>query len=260
MTNASDYEYRDLLASTWDLWRDDTAHWPDRFFYRDIVQRYGQPTLDVGCGTGRIVLDYLCEGIDIDGVDNSPEMLAICRNKAAGLQLTPNLYLQPMEALALPRTYRTILVPSSSFQLITDAESARDVMGRFYAHLQPGGALVMSFFYEWTEGAPLQTDWVQVFAKVRPEDGATVRRWTRERYSPDEPLWHSEDRYEILRDGTVVATEHHRRSPAGRWYSQAQAAQLYRGAGFTTIQLTHAFTQEPALAEDRLFCVLGVKP
>ena len=26
-----------------------------------------------------------------------------------------------METLALPRTYRTILVPSSSFQLLTDA-------------------------------------------------------------------------------------------------------------------------------------------
>src|SRR5690349_10887062 len=26
-----DYEYRGLMASTWDLWRDDTSHWPDRF-------------------------------------------------------------------------------------------------------------------------------------------------------------------------------------------------------------------------------------
>jgi sarcosine oxidase subunit beta len=35
-----------------------------------------------------LLLDYLAAGIDIDGVDNSPEMLAICREKAQkpGLQ------------------------------------------------------------------------------------------------------------------------------------------------------------------------------
>ena len=50
------------------------------------MQRYGQPVLDVGCATCRIVLDYLAQGIDTDGVDNSPELLAICRDKAALLE------------------------------------------------------------------------------------------------------------------------------------------------------------------------------
>ena len=77
-----DYEYRDLLAKTWDLMRGDTAQWPDRFFYREFIDRHGGPVLDVGCGTGRLLLDYLMDGIDIDGVDNSPEMLALCREKA----------------------------------------------------------------------------------------------------------------------------------------------------------------------------------
>src|SRR6266550_247114 len=47
-----------------------------------IVTEFGQPVLDVGCGTGRILLDFLVQRIDIDGVDNSPEMLAVCREKA----------------------------------------------------------------------------------------------------------------------------------------------------------------------------------
>lgn len=37
------------------------------------------------CGTGRLLLDYLAQGIDIDGVDNSPEMLALCRPDAAAV-------------------------------------------------------------------------------------------------------------------------------------------------------------------------------
>jgi len=248
------------MAATWDIWRDDTANWEDSLFFRDIVRQYGQPVLDVGCGTGRIVLDYLAEGIDTDGVDNSPEMLASCRDKAQKRGLSPNLYAQEMETLALPRTYRTILVPSSSFQLVTDVELAWDAIQCFFALLQSGGALIMPFSFAWKEGTPLQTDWYPVFEKVRADDGATVRRLSRASHTPETQLWHSEDRYEVVLNSEVVASEEHQRSPAGRWYSQEQATQLYRDAGFGDIRLLSGFTQNPASAEDKLFCVLGVKP
>lgn len=74
-----DYEYRGLLAQTWDLFRGDTSQWPDRLFYREFISQHGGRMLDVGCGTGRLLLDYLMDGVDIEGVDNSPEMLTLCR-------------------------------------------------------------------------------------------------------------------------------------------------------------------------------------
>ena len=165
MTKAK-HSYSGLIASTWDMGRDTTLRWDDSTFFLDIVQRYGQPVLDVGCATGRIVLDYLAQGIDTDGVDNSPELLAICRDKAALLGLVPNLYEQWMEALDLPRTYRTILVPSSSFQLVTDAADARAAMHRFIAHLEPGGALIMPFSHDWQAGEPTDSGELS-FEKIR---------------------------------------------------------------------------------------------
>jgi ubiquinone/menaquinone biosynthesis C-methylase UbiE len=99
-----------------------TSQWPDRPFYLEMIRKYGQPVLGVGCGTGRLLLDYLQHGIDIDGVHNSPEILAICRQKAEQLGLAATVYEQYMETLALPRRYLTILIPSSSLQLITDPE------------------------------------------------------------------------------------------------------------------------------------------
>jgi len=95
------YEYRGLMAATWDLFRGNTSRWADRFFYKEAIAQSGQPVLDVGCGTGRLLLDFLADGIDADGVDNSPEMLARCRQKADTLGLRPRLYEQPMEALEL---------------------------------------------------------------------------------------------------------------------------------------------------------------
>ena len=255
-----DYDYFGLLASTWDLWRDDTANWADRFLFLDFVQHYGQPVLDLGCGTGRIVLDYLQHGIDIDGLDNSPEMLSICRAKAEKLGLQPTLYQQRMEALSLPRKYRTILAPSSALQLITDANTARETLRRCFDHLQPGGVFVTPFAFDWREGDALDTGWELLFEKVRPEDNATVRHWTREWREPEQQLWHTESRFEVERDGHVLATETQLRSPEGRWYTQAQVTALFHDVGFTNVQLFHEFTHEPARPADRLFTALGVKP
>jgi hypothetical protein len=32
-----------------------------------VIERSGTPALDLGCATGRLLLDYLREGVDIDG-------------------------------------------------------------------------------------------------------------------------------------------------------------------------------------------------
>src|SRR5262249_16821072 len=155
--------------------------WPDRSFYREAILHSGQPALDVGCGTGRLLLDFLAAGIAIDGVDNSPQMLALCRDKARPLGLRPQLYHQPIERLALPRTCRTIIVPSSSFQLVTDPALAAQALARFFAHLELGGTLVMPFMLLWTGPATsgrIAGEWERVGEAIRPTDGALVRRWS----------------------------------------------------------------------------------
>jgi ubiquinone/menaquinone biosynthesis C-methylase UbiE len=258
--NETDYEYRGLMAATWDVLRGDTSRWGDRAAFREVIVRHGQPAIDVGCATGRLLLDYLAEGIDIDGVDLSPEMLDLCREKAAARGLHPTLYQQAMESLDLPRRYGTILVPSSSFQLITDLEVARATMRRFFDILLPGGGLAMSFMPFWREGNPTETDWGPPRERIRPEDGAVVRRWTRAWYDTAEKLEHTEDRYEISRDGVVLAAESHRRSPAGRWYSHDEVRALFREAGFVDVQLTREWSGEPAVEEDRVVLAVGTRP
>jgi SAM-dependent methyltransferase len=233
----NNYEYRGLMASTWDLFLGNEARWEDILFFREFISRHGQPVLEIGCGTGRLLLDYLAAGIVIDGVDNSPEMLAICRAKAQQRSLQPALFQQTMEQLDLPRRYRTIIIPASSFQLVTDPTMARQAMQRFLAHLEPGGVLAMRLMLPWQEGKPIQTDWRLTGEVVRPEDGAVLRRWSRADYDLENQLEHTEERYEVILQGQIVASEHHRRSPAARWYTPAQALKLYEGASFTQVRL-----------------------
>ncbi len=258
MTTTPNYEYYGMMAEFWDLFRGDTSTWEDRFFYLDVVKKYGQPVLDVGCGTGRILLDFMGQGFDIDGIDNSPDMLALCKQKSEKLNLKPTVYQQEMDKLSLPRKYQTILVPSSSFQLLLDPTLPPVAMDRFYTHLLSGGVLVMPFMTLWMPGQPLESESTREV--TRPEDGATVRRWQYSRFDPETDLEHTIDRYEIIRDGNVISSEEHRQSPATRSYTQGQAVALYQKVGFKDIQVFHEFTFEPVKPEDDTFCVLGIKP
>lgn len=258
MTTSPSYEYYGMMAEFWDLFRGDTSTWDDRFFYFDVAKKYGGPVLDVGCGTGRILLDFLQQGIDIDGIDNSPDMLRLLKEKAGKLGLTPNVYEQEMHSLSLPRKYQTILVPSSSFQLLLDPALPALAMRSFFEHLLPGGVLAMPFMTLWKEGDPLESEWNREV--VRPQDGATIRRWQYARFDPETDFEHTVDRYEIVRDGQVVASEEHRQSPATRSYTQAQAVELYEAAGFRDVQVLHEFTFEPVKPEDTTFSVLGFRP
>ena len=248
-------EYRGLMAQAWDVLRGDTSAWPDRFFYLDAIRRFGQPVLDVGCGTGRLLLDYLTQGIDIDGVDNSPEMLDLCRQKAEKLGLAPTLHLQHMENLDLPRRYRTILVPSSSLQLIVEPPLVDQALERLYAHLLPGGALVVSVMTLWKPGDPLESETERT--AERAEDGVTFRRVSHSRYDPDTELEHTADRYQIIVGGQVVAEELHRRSPATRSYTQGGARVVMERAGYSRVELFSGFTCETDRPDDTLFCAVA---
>jgi ubiquinone/menaquinone biosynthesis C-methylase UbiE len=94
--------YRGLVAEYWDIQRGDTSKWSSRAFFPELIRRSGQPALDVACGTGRLLIDYLKEGIDIDGVDISHEMVDIASRNASSEGLAAQLYVQPSRHLTSP--------------------------------------------------------------------------------------------------------------------------------------------------------------
>ena len=46
-------------------------------FYVDLAKQIGGPILEMGCGTGRLLLPIAHAGIEIHGLDNAPAMLTI---------------------------------------------------------------------------------------------------------------------------------------------------------------------------------------
>lgn len=252
-----EYEYKGLMAQSWDVLRGDTSQSPDRFFYLKLIQAYGQPVLDVGCGTGRLLLDYLAQGIDIEGVDNSRDMLALCRQRANTLGVKPTLYEQYLETLALPRQYRTILIPSCTLQLLIDPTMVTQALQHLDRHLLPGGVVATSFMTVWKTGDPLTMKWEQT--AVRAADGATFRRMGQYWYKPESECTDTEDHYQVMMDDHVIAEEVHRRSPALRSYTQTQARAVFETAGFNPVELYSADTFEPVKADATRFTLVAHK-
>ncbi|MFO7589394.1 MAG: class I SAM-dependent methyltransferase [Acidimicrobiia bacterium] len=129
-----------LVAEWWSEFNDDFRPHEIPYFQRFVES--GQPALDVGCGAGRLLVPFLRAGLDVDGCDVSADMIAVCRAKAEREGLSPNLYVQAMHELGLPRRYRTIYV-CGSFGLGSDRARDREALRRLHDHLEPGGTLLL---------------------------------------------------------------------------------------------------------------------
>jgi SAM-dependent methyltransferase len=123
-------------------WAEFNVSGPEIAYFRKFIQRFGEPALDAACGTGRLLIPYLHAGLEVDGCDISPDMLAFCRERAEREGLAPNLYAQALHDLSLPRRYNTIVFCGA---LGLGGVRQQDVIGlrRLYEHLEPGGALVL---------------------------------------------------------------------------------------------------------------------
>ena len=78
------------LVARW--WAEFNVDGDDIPYYRKLIERFGQPALDVACGAGRLLLPYIRAGLDVDGCDISAEMLALCHEKAEAEGLSLQLY------------------------------------------------------------------------------------------------------------------------------------------------------------------------
>lgn len=135
----------DQWAKVYDMiygnYRDDVA------FYLGEAKKAKGKILDVACGTGRIYLELLKEGLDAIGIDISEEMIATLKAKAEGMGLKPKVHMADMRNFKLNDRFGLIIVPFRSFLYNLTTEDQLNTLESFRRHLTPGGRLVLNFFY-----------------------------------------------------------------------------------------------------------------
>ena len=108
----------------------------------DLLKKHNHPaglTLDLACGTGSLTLELKKMGVDIYGIDGSPDMLSVALQKAAdeGEQI---LYLcQRMQSIDLYGTIDTCICTLDSINHITDIKDVQKAFQKVSFVMNPGG-------------------------------------------------------------------------------------------------------------------------
>ncbi len=109
--------------------------------------------LEFACGTGRITFAIAKMGVNITGVDISPAMLDVAREKLvslkAGGEITHDVLLFEGDMRnfdAGKGLYDYVFIPFTSFLHLTDRQSQQDALTNAYEHLVPGGYFLADIF------------------------------------------------------------------------------------------------------------------
>lgn len=138
--------YGELCTEVYDLSKPLGYSFGDVEYYKERLSDIKGKVLEVGCGSGRILIPLLQSGIQIEGLDSSGVMLNSCRSRCSELGLNPKLYEGEIHDFYLKNKYEAIIIPSGSFQLIEGREQAIIALKHFTNYLTPGGKLIMDLF------------------------------------------------------------------------------------------------------------------
>lgn len=120
------------------------------FFVEAAAAAAGGSVLEVGCGTGRILIPTARAGMTITGFDLSTHMLAICRERMLDeppeVQARVDLVEGDMRSFDLGRKFALITLPFRPFQHLTTVEDQLSCLQTLYRHLQPDGKLILDLF------------------------------------------------------------------------------------------------------------------
>lgn len=123
---------------------------PDVSFYVEEAGRSGGPVLELGCGTGRILIPSARGGVAITGIDNAERMLDLCRAKLerekAAVRERVDLHFGSMASFELGKKYRLITTPFRSFQHLLTVEEQIACLHCVRAHLADEGLFILDVF------------------------------------------------------------------------------------------------------------------
>jgi ubiquinone/menaquinone biosynthesis C-methylase UbiE len=199
--------------------------------YARFIERCGQPALELGCGDGDPLLQLRQLGLDVEGLDSSPDMIERCRVAATQLGLDVTLHLQRIEDLQIDRQFRTIFLAGPTFNLLPDDDTARHALTRVHAHLATGGSALVPLFIPQPTPPHLLG---RPRSHVTDEGSTMTLTMISEQRDETARTQTTMLRYELQ---TSRSHEVEERPWLLHWYSQDGIRELANDAGFATVRL-----------------------
>lgn len=231
--------YGELCAEVYDLTKKvgQSINGDLEYYYSRLEHMEGKKILEVMAGSGRITIPLLEKGLNVEGTDYSPQMLASCRKRLAERGLSTNLYEADLQKLSLPHQYEAIIIPAGSFLLIEDREQSLQALKRLYDHLLPGGRLILDLFLPDNEFEAGHTSPISTFHL--PSGDTITMKSTLIETSFFHQYKVSYLKYEKWRAGALIQTELQRF--ALRWYGIEEFKLILKHIGFKDVVISADF-------------------
>lgn len=206
-------------------------------FYVDYAHHAQGPILEPMCGTGRFLIPLLQAGFDVEGFDASPHMLQALKDKYPN----PPAWQAFVQDFTRDKKYQLIFVPFGSWQLITDLNDSQKGLENMYAHLAPGGKLIIEI--EPVASLPHGLGMWHRCIHTRA-DGSMIALNTLPTYDAHTQLFKSICRYESIVGNAITALE--TEDFLMYLYQFDEFEKLLTKAGFTRIKKYQDYSKTPA--------------
>lgn len=122
----------------------------DVAFFVEAAKDAAGAVLELGCGTGRVLIPTARAGVEIVGLDLSPHMLEVCRGRleqeAEPVRSRTRLVQADMRSFDLARTFALATLPFRPFQHLLNVDDQLACLASIRRHLVSDGRLILDLF------------------------------------------------------------------------------------------------------------------
>ena len=232
-------------------------------FYTELALERPGAVLELGCGTGRVLLELHRAGIDCVGLDSSQAMLAHLRDRAEQLPgragaACPELFLGRMQDFDLkPRRFQLIYSAFRPFQHLYSVDDQLSCLRTVLEHLEPGGRFAFDVFNPKLDKAYELSEPESGDLRFRV-DGHEVVRYVSLRRDPARQMIEAQMRFETLEQGQVIRNE--TELIRMRWFTRFELEHLMARAGYQNVTIYGDFDRSPVEHGSPELVVVGSAP
>lgn len=161
-------------------------------YWKSVAQHYGDPILEIMCGTGLLSIPLAMQGYQVTGLDLAETMLAEARHKAdqAGVQV--KWVEGDARDFELNERFKLIFLPSNSICHLLTRTDLEAMLACVMRHLHPDGRFGVSLFVPSLPLLMKTPEQEEQFSQyVDPDTGETVVITQRSQYNPATQVTHN---------------------------------------------------------------------
>jgi SAM-dependent methyltransferase len=218
--------YRSLEAELHDAFWEAEDDGSEVRLMAEFLKKHPGVSLEIGSGSGRLMFPLVQQGLEVEGLELSPDMLDLGKTRAKALGIQPVVHEGDMTTWVAPHPYSAVLAPAFTLQLASDPETA---LRHWHGLLINHGGLYLTVFMPYAEllGDLPENEWYHDHSATFP-DGRKGTLETRHHLDLSRQLVHREHRYSISGEPPLT----HESKQTIRWIEHQEMLSLLEKCGF----------------------------